>query len=65
MSKSLEELRANIQKEVPYVDIKPFSHNIIGLVLSQIADEFGKVEANKAIEDFGLESLGWVKQPCL
>jgi hypothetical protein len=64
MSKSLEELRANIQREVPYVDIKPYSHNIIGSVLRQIVDEFGEVEANNAIDYFGLESLGWRKQPC-
>jgi len=62
MAKTLKELRAQIKKEVPYVDIKPYSHNIIGLVLMQIAKEFGKDEANKAIDDFGLVNLGWRKE---
>ena len=62
MAKTLKELRAQIKKEVPYVDIKPYSHNIIGLVLMQIAKEFGKGEDNKAIDDFGLVKLGWRKE---
>jgi len=61
MLKTLEELREKIEDEVPYVDVKPYSHNIIGLLLSQIAKEHGRAEANKAIEDFGLEELGWSK----
>jgi hypothetical protein len=60
--KSLEEYREQIENEVPYVDIRPYSHNIIGLVLGQIAHVYGKAEANKAIEDFDLESLGWRKE---
>lgn len=61
MAKTLKELRKQIEKEVPYVDIKPYSHNIIGLVLMQISQQFGKEEANRAIEDFDLESMGWRK----
>lgn len=56
---TIENCRAVIEKEVPYVDLKPYSHNIIGLVLSKINGTFGREEANKAIRDFGLEDLGW------
>ena len=57
--KSLAQWRKTIQNEVDYVDTKPFSHNIISVALSAIAKGFGRKKANKAIEDFGLEELGW------
>ena len=59
----LEKLRAQIEREVPFVDIKSYSHNIISLCLSQIAHGYSDTDANQAIEDFGLEELGWHKQP--
>lgn len=61
MTKTLNDWRKGIKKEVPYVDIKPYSHNIISLSLGAIAKEFGQAEANKAIVDFDLESLGWAQ----
>ena len=57
----LKELYSKIEEEVPYIDIKPFSHNLIGLSLRQIANEFGQDRANEAIEHFDLEELGWSK----
>ena len=59
MKETLKELRAEIKKEVPYVDLKPFSHNIISIGLMIITKDYGKEEANKAIRDFELEELGW------
>ena len=59
MKKSLADWRKTIAKEVDYVDIKPYSHNIISLALGAIAREHGNTEANKAIVDFELEDLGW------
>ncbi len=50
--KELEKLRERIEENVEYVDVKPFSHNIIGMTLRIIAEEFGKEKANQAIEDF-------------
>lgn len=61
-TKTLEGHRATIQKEVPYINKKPFSANIIGITLRMIADEYGKDEANKAIDDFKLEKKGWDKE---
>jgi hypothetical protein len=59
MKKTLKELRANIKKEIPYVDLKPFSHNIISINLMIIAKEYGKDEANKTIRNLKLDELGW------
>jgi len=56
---TLEDLRDDIAQEVPYIDVKPYSHNIVGLLLQAIDNRFGKDEANKAIVDFRLERKGW------
>lgn len=58
---TLEELRRKIREESRFVDIKPFSHNLVGMYLLQIAKAFGNAEANKAIDDFKLERKGWKK----
>jgi len=55
----LEEWRQEIKREVRFVDIKPYSHNIINISLQAIASRFGRDEANKAIRDFHLEEFGW------
>ena len=57
----LKLLYDKIEKEVDYVDVKPYSHNIISIVLRQISEEFGQDRANEAIENFQLELLGWSK----
>jgi hypothetical protein len=62
MDKVLKDYRDKIKKEAPFVYIKPYSHNIISMVLGAIAKFYGKEEANKAIDDFNLESLGWRKE---
>lgn len=61
----LEELRRSIAKYAPIVDTPAdrFAHNIVGIDLSMIAEEFGVATANEAIEDFGLEAKGWSKRP--
>lgn len=60
--KILKELRKEILNECQYIDFKPFSHNIIGLILKQISKNYGNEEANKAIEDFQLKDLGFNKE---
>lgn len=57
----LKSLYDKIEKEVDYIDVKPFSHNIVGLVLQEISKEFGQDRANEAIDHFNLELLGWSK----
>lgn len=62
MPKSLEEYRLSIAREYRYVDKRPYSHNIISLGLRCIAKNYGKAAANEAIDDYGLEKLGWKKE---
>ncbi len=48
-----------ILREIPFVDIKPYSHNIINLELSVLADNYGEEEAKKLIKNTQLKNLGW------
>lgn len=59
---SLSELRSQISANVDFVDIKPFTHNIISVVLRIIAEDYGVEAANKTIRDFHLDQLGWTEQ---
>jgi len=60
--KTLQELKEIIEREKDYIGIKPYSHNIISLVLLQISKEYNKEEANKCIDKFELERHGWKKE---
>ncbi|KKM66012.1 hypothetical protein LCGC14_1485460, partial [marine sediment metagenome] len=60
-AKSLEEIKSKIGAEVDYVDVKPYSHNIIGLLLQMAATHYGNDAANELIDYFELEELGWSK----
>ena len=55
LDKSLPELRSEINVLKGSIDEKPYSHNIIGLVLGQIHKIHGEEEAKKAIKDLGLK----------
>lgn len=57
--KTLKDWQDVVKREVPDIDIKPYSHNIIGLALSAIASEFGKDEANRLIRKHKLNHRGW------
>lgn len=61
MAKSLDELRGQIERQVPNVGLTPYSNDIIALALGLIERDYGHAEANRAIEDFGLDVLGWSK----
>jgi len=61
---TLEELRDQIREQAPMVGKAPYSHNIIGLALRAIDKDYGRAEANKAIDDFKLRRKGWDYQPC-
>jgi hypothetical protein len=57
----MEEAREKLQANVGYVDVKPFSHNIISIVLRRVAEVHGHDAANELIDEFDLEDLGWQK----
>lgn len=56
-----QKIVATIDKEVDYIGMKEYSHNIIGLALQQAANEFGNDVANDLIDEFGLIMHGWSK----
>ena len=53
---------AKIIHEREFVDLKPYSHNIISITLRLIADKWGTERANQTIEYVKLEELGWHKE---
>jgi len=57
--KTEEEIIKNIRKEIPYVDIKEYSHNIISLELRIYSEIKGDEETYKLIKQLGLDELGW------
>ena len=48
-----------IKKEIPFVDIKPFSHNIINLELQILSEKFGEDKVKQVISETKLKHLGW------
>ena len=63
MGDSLDELRDRIRWEAPCAGCKPYSHNIVRIVLAEIEKKFGRAEANRAVRDFKLESKGFNQEP--
>jgi hypothetical protein len=55
--RSLKQLRQDIAGHASLT--RPYDHNIIGLLLRQIATRFGDAAANEAIIDLGLQDKGW------
>ena len=58
-NEKLNEYRSKILKEIPMVDVKPYSHNIISLLLQGVYEEFGSDESDKIILEYELDELGW------
>ena len=48
-----------IKYERQYVDVKPYSHNIISLELQIVSEKFGQAKANTIIRELKLDELGW------
>lgn len=60
--KYIQEKREKIEQELEFLDIKPYSSNIISACLAATASKYGKKEANKLIDEFQLYLLGWHKE---
>lgn len=56
---TIADAKAEIMQERDLVDVKPYSHNIIGLILSQVASVYGDDAAEKLIEECELKEKGW------
>ena len=55
-----QELITKIMMEIPYVDVKPYSHNIIGCRLRQLELDFGQETAYEVVRTTNLKNLGWM-----
>lgn len=51
-----------IERELEFLDIKPYSKNIIEARLRGAAQKYGKTAANQLIDDMGLQYYGWKKE---
>ena len=56
---ALEELQNRIVKQIPHLDIKEYSHNIITMLLETIHNEHGEETVKKTILELGLKERGW------
>ena len=59
MTKTKKEIIATIKKEIPFVDIKPYSHNIISLQLTMLEEVAGEEAVVELIKSTKLKDLGW------
>jgi hypothetical protein len=57
--RTFEEWVEVIRDQVIFVDVKPYSHNIISIALKAISEQHGDAAANRVIRDMDLERLGW------
>tara|TARA_R110000824_G_scaffold344865_1_gene531503 strand:- start:462 stop:689 length:228 start_codon:yes stop_codon:yes gene_type:complete len=57
--KTKEEIIAKITKEIPFVNIKPYSHNIISLQLTMLEEIGGEEAVVALINNTELCLLGW------
>tara|TARA_R100001086_G_scaffold203084_1_gene119176 strand:- start:151 stop:366 length:216 start_codon:yes stop_codon:yes gene_type:complete len=56
---SLQTYYLAIEEEIPFIDKKPFSHNLISLYLRMINEKFGEQAVVNYIADSDLKDLGW------
>lgn len=55
----LKRLLLTIASEIPYIDKRPYSHNIIGMSLSIIGEKFNDKIVYLIIENTPLQERGW------
>lgn len=49
-----------IRAEIPYVDIKPYSHNIISICLRALSNlGWSHEQIGEFIKEEGLDAMGW------
>ena len=62
MEKQTEEMvLQTIENESKYIDIKPFSHNIVGLELQMLSEQFNYTNAQikEVVKKYNLHKKGW------
>ena len=59
--KDFNDLYNQVEEAIQYVDVKPYSHNIISIVLRQVDEKYGKEKVIEIFNDFNLEEYGWTR----
>ena len=59
MPKTKEQIIAKIKQEIPYVDVKPYSHNIISLELTILEEVAGREAVVELVKTTELKNKGW------
>jgi hypothetical protein len=49
----------DIKREIPFVDVKPYSHNIINMKLMILGEMFGEDKVKEIVSQTQLKYLGW------
>ena len=49
----------DIKREIPFVDVKPYSHNIINMKLMILGEKFGEDKVKEIVSQTQLKYLGW------
>ena len=57
--KKVYEILNRIKYEIPYVDVKPYSHNIIGINLDILEGLIGRDKTLMYMKLLRLNKLGW------
>ena len=60
---TIEDYTRIVGYESCWVDVKEYSHNLIGFYLRECDEKYGREEANNIIKKTGLEKLGWKTLP--
>eukprot|EP01050_Picozoa_sp_SAG11_P045466 SAG11_NODE_22688_length_401_cov_3.029801_1_plen_70_part_00 len=56
---NLSELHLKILNEIPFIDEKPYSHNIIAMTLQIIEDKYGEDKVIETMKNCRLDKYGW------
>jgi hypothetical protein len=58
-----EEAKDKILLERPWVNRKPYYHNIIiSIILQQVSNDIGMLEADRLVRECNLKELGWEEE---
>jgi hypothetical protein len=57
--KQPKQIIKEINKEKRWIDIKPYSHNIVSILLRQLSEFYTEEQMEEFIIKSGLRELGW------
>jgi len=55
----IEIMLERIDREIPYINVKKYSHNIIGFRLGALMPVCSKEQIKNIVKERGLDKMGW------